>query len=200
MDAQFHSQNLQPAPGKTYIVLPPEEAPEPEAFFSAKFVVFCVIVIGIAALAGAVQAGLIPVQSYLAKLPGVNSSGLSFAPSSATPAPISPVAPAAAVSPAAVAAKAAPSPLIPATPPPPKSFPASTFVVSSISIGNPSFAIINGVSRLKGDLVETDTVKGWTVRQIVENAVVLQNGEALETIPLSAPELKPLDDTLKPLN
>jgi hypothetical protein len=195
MDAHIQTQNLQPAPGKTYVVLPPEPEPEPEALFSAKFVVFCIFVIGAGALAGGIQSGQIPVQRYL-HLPVSSGSTVSLAPSSATPAPAAHAAPAA----VAVPAKVAPAALIAATPAPPISFPAKTFVVSSISIGNPSIAIINGISRVKGDLVETDSVKGWTVRQIRENAVVLQNAATLETIPLSTPELNPLDDTLKPLN
>jgi hypothetical protein len=37
---------------------------------------------------------------------------------------------------------------------------------------------------------------GWTIREIEDSDVILQNGLTVTTIPLTDPELKPLDDTL----
>ena len=105
-------------------------------------------------------------------------------------------------------ASAAPSPVfhsapapsaVPAAPPVAPLNPGA-FVVTSISIGQPSFAIINGTSRVEGDPVEAPGVTGWKVRQIVDGAVVLQNGSTVASVPLSTPGIKPLDDALHPLN
>jgi hypothetical protein len=198
MDIHLDTRNLQPAPGKTYIVLPPEPDPEPEPFFSVRFILFCAVVFNLAVLGGSIQSGRIRVDRYLHLKEPPTSTTVSFAPSVAAASPVAPVAhasPSASGAPGSLAkpVNAALALIAP-------TFPPDTFVVSSISIGNPSFAIINGVSRFKDSLVETDTVKGWTVRTITENSVVLQNGRTLKTIPLSAPKLKPLDDTLQPLN
>lgn len=189
---------------RSYVVLPPEPDPEPKPFITVNFVAFTVAVITVAALAGLVQSGRIPLDRFTGGHKAV-----------AQIAPAAPAAPAAAASPAATAHPSA-SPAGPATapaqaataavvakpspPPLPTAFPPDTFVVSSISIGQPSFAIINGISRVKNELVETDKVKGWTVRQINGDSVVLQNDGVLETVPLNTPKFNALDDTLKPLN
>ena len=165
-----------PAPiaGKGYISLPPEIDDPPAPIFSVKFVIFAILVIGAAGVGGAVQSGKISLNQFFnASKPHVFVSA-GVAPS-AHPAP---------------AAAAAP---VPALKP-------DAFVVTSISIGQPSFAIINGTSRLQGDAVEAPGVTGWKVRQILDDSVVLQNGSTLATLPLSAPGMKPLDDQLHPLN
>ena len=74
------------------------------------------------------------------------------------------------------------------------------FVVTTISVGQPSIAIINGKTRGEGDPVEAPGVTGWRIKQIVDGAVWLQNGSTFASVPLATPTLKPLDDTLKPLN
>jgi len=76
-----------------------------------------------------------------------------------------------------------------------------TFKVTSISMGDPSIAIINGISHAVGDEVNAPGVSGWKVKQIGEDAVVLENGSTDMTVPLSMDDgLKPLDDGLHPLN
>jgi hypothetical protein len=197
MDTQIHPNNLQPAPGKTYIVLPPEADPVPEPIFSARFLVFAFIVISLAAIGGLVRSGRITVNQVL-HLPASSTATVSFAPSSAVPAPAAAAvhaAPASVVQPRPAAPVAAAVPIAA-----PKSFPPDTFVVTSIAIGSPSYAIINGFSYEIGQTVNSDTAKGWFIRQITGNSVVLQNGDSVETVPLSTPKLKPLDDTLQPLN
>jgi hypothetical protein len=198
MDTRIQTHNLQPAPGKTYIVLPPEPDPEPEPFFSARYLVFAFIVISLAAIGGSIQSGRITLNQVL-HLPPSAQVTVSFAPSTAAPAP---VASAVHAAPGTVAkVRPAAAPVGAATPiPAPKSFPPDTFVVTSIAYGNPSYAIINGFSYENGQEVKNDSVKGWIIRQITENSVILQNGDSLETVPLSTPKLKPLDDTLQPLN
>lgn len=171
-----------PAPNaaKGYISLPPEIDDDPEPLFSVKFVIFAVLVIGAAAIGGAVQSGKISLNQYFntPKAAMFVSAG---------------VTPAAHAGPGA-GAKTAPTP-VPAPPLKP-----DAFVVTSISIGQPSFAIINGTSRLQGDPVDAPGVTGWKVRQILDDSVILQNGSTLATLPLSAPGIKPLDDQLHPLN
>jgi hypothetical protein len=93
-----------------------------------------------------------------------------------------------------VAVKPAPAPAPVPTPKP------DAFVVTSISLGQPSFAIINGVSHVEGDSLEAPGVSGWKVHQIVDGAVILQNGATTATIPETTPGLKPLNDDLHPLN
>jgi hypothetical protein len=136
-----------------------------------KFVIFAILVISMATFAGLLKSGRISLNRYFS-----TSTAAVQAPAHAT---------------AAIHA---------ATPPPVPAPAAGTFVVTSISIGQPSFAIINGTSRVAGDPVEAPGATGWTVKQIVDGAVILQNGSTLTTIPLSTPGIKPLDDDLHPLN
>jgi len=74
------------------------------------------------------------------------------------------------------------------------------FVVTSISLGRPSIAIINGISHMEGDPLKAPGVTGWKVKRIVDGGIWLQNGAAVASIPLTLPGLKPLDDQLHPLN
>jgi hypothetical protein len=68
-------------------------------------------------------------------------------------------------------------------------------------MGDPSIAIINGISHAVGDEVDAPGVSGWKVKRIGEDAVVLENGSTEKTVPLSVDDgLKPLDDGLHPLN
>jgi hypothetical protein len=76
----------------------------------------------------------------------------------------------------------------------------SALVVTSISLGQPSFAIINGVSRTVGDSVDAPGVTGWKIKAITEGTVLLQNGTSVASLTLSDPGLKPLNDDLHPLN
>jgi hypothetical protein len=167
---------VKPAPnaGKSYISLPPEIDEVPDRIFSVKFVIFAILVIGAAAVGGSVQSGKISLNRFF------------NLPKSAALAPAALVLP----------AHAAPAPSampVPALKP-------DAFVVTSISLGQPSIAIINGTSRVEGDPVEAPGLTGWKVRQIEDGAVVLQNGSTLATLPLSTPGIKPLDDELHPLN
>jgi hypothetical protein len=173
MSFQTPSADLPTPPVKTYISLPPErEAAAP--VFSAGFVIFAIFVIGGAGLGGAVQSGRISLNRFFNAPKAVVRQ-----------APVQ-----------TVARHAAPAPSAAPVPP----LKPGTFVVSSISIGAPSFAIINGISRVEGDPVEAPGVTGWKVRLIVDGAVVLQNGSTLTSLPLSTPGIQPLDDQLKPLN
>jgi len=90
------------------------------------------------------------------------------------------------------------APSAPSAPVPPLK--TESYVVTSISIGQPSIAIINGKSRAEGDPLDETEAKGWIIKRITEDAVLVQNGSATATLPLSSPDLKPLDDTLHPLN
>ena len=76
------------------------------------------------------------------------------------------------------------------------------FVVTAISLGQPSYAIINGKSRVEGDDVEAPGVTGWKVNRIMDGVVWLQNGKAFTPLPLTVqmPGIKPLNDQLHPLN
>lgn len=162
---------------KSYISLPPETSRRDEPFFPAKFVIFAVLVIGAAATAGSLQSGRISLNRFF----NVPASA------PAAPHPAFHTAPATATAPASTAAP------VPTLKP-------DTFVVTSISIGQPSIAIINGTSHIQGDPLQAPGVTGWKVGQIVDGAVILENGATVATIPLSAPAIKPLDDTLHPLN
>jgi len=143
-----------------------------------------------------VQSGRITLSQF-PRLPGSGTTTVSFAPSAAAPAPPTVHAgPAVAVPVRPATAQVAAATSVPV----PKSFPPDTFVVTSISLGNPSYAIINGFSYETDEEVNSNTAKGWFIRQITENSVILQNGDSIETVPLSTPKLQPLNDTLQPLN
>lgn len=75
-----------------------------------------------------------------------------------------------------------------------------TFVVTSISLGHPSYAIINGISRTEGAPVEAKGVTGWKVSRITDGGILLMNGSAVYPIRLSLPDIRPLNDSLRPLN
>lgn len=149
------------------------EPDEPAAGLSPVFILFAVFLVGAAAVAGSVKSGKLNLNRFF----NVPQSG-----AQANPAPIA-------------APRAAAKPAAPAPPLKP-----DTFVVTSISIGQPSFAIINGTSRVEGDPVEAPGATGWKVKRITDGEVLLQNGSTITTIPLSAPGIKPLDDQLHPLN
>jgi hypothetical protein len=156
---------------------------EPEAFLSARFVVFTVFVMSAAVFGGLLQSGKLSTHRTVAVakpaiVPGVPQ-----------------VAAAKPTIPTAAAHHVALPP--PASAPPPKP---DAFVVTTISLGQPSIAIINGVSHAEGDILNAPGAKGWRVRKIMDGAVILQNGTTLATIPGSFPSLKPLDDQLHPLN
>ena len=175
MSFQTPSTNLPPPPAKTYVSLPPESDPAAPVF-TAGFVIFAILVIAAAAVGGAIQSGRLPLSRF-------------FNTPKAT-------VQAAAQTIVAHVAHAAPTPAAAPVPP----LKPDTFVITSISVGQPSFAIINGVSRVEGDAVEAPGVTGWKVRLIVDGAVVLQNGSTLTSLPLTTPGIKPLDDQLHPLN
>jgi hypothetical protein len=145
----------------------------PKRIFTVKFVIFAILVIGAAAVGGLVQSGKISLKQYLSPKPVVAQA-----------------APAQALSPHAAATKAPPVP--PLKP--------DTFVVTSVSVGQPSFAIINGISHAEGDPLTAPGVTGWKVHRILDDSVLLQNGKTFASVPLSTPGMKPLDDTLHPLN
>jgi len=165
MEITSPPQPPKPAPG-SYISLPPEVAPETKTF-SPGFIVFAILLIVAAAVAGCLQSGKLSLNQYFN-----------------VPKPV-------------VVAQAAPHPAAPIAVPPPK---AGAFLITSISLGASSFAIINGKSRVQGDPVEAPGVTGWKVNQIVEGGVRLQNGATIVLVPVSEPGLKPLDDQLHPLN
>jgi hypothetical protein len=77
---------------------------------------------------------------------------------------------------------------------------AGAFVVTSISLGQPSIAIINGTSHAEGDPIEAPGVTGWKVMRIGDGTVWVQNGSTVAALPLTLPGIKPLDDELHPLN
>jgi hypothetical protein len=170
MDVRTEPHNLSNAPNKGYISLPPEvDLPDPEAFLSAKFVIFAIIVISAAAVGGSVQSGRISLNRFFPAKAAVQAPA-------ASAVPAAPGAPAAHAAPAAVAVPVA-------------ALNPDAVVVTSIS-----------TSRVVGDAVEAPGVTGWKVKQIVDGAVLLQNGATVTSVPLSTPGIKPLDDTLHSLN
>ncbi len=198
---------------KTYISLPPEQDYAPAGFFPAKFVIIAILAAGALTLAGLIQTGKISLNrsSSASKAPAQTPSVLSWVTNSLSAAKAASAANSARVAddaPAAgrlASAKAAPirkmepvAKAAPAAPVPPLN--PKAFTVTSISIGQPSIAIINGVSRVAGDPVEAPGVTGWKVRQILDDAVILQNGATQATLPLSTPGINPLNDQLHPLN
>ena len=145
------------APVKPASIAPTE--PETKSGNPVLFIIFAVLLIGGAVVAGLVESGKLSLNKFF------------NAPKSA-----------------AIAAPPVPAPK------------AGTFVVTSISMGQSSFAIINGKSRVEGDPVEAPGVLGWKVSRITDDAVWLKNGSTLTALPLTMPGMKPLDDTLHPLN
>jgi hypothetical protein len=168
METQTPVNGPAPSAFPRYVSLPPERDPEPASWLSAKFIIFAILVIGAAAVAGSLKSGKLTLPGYF----HANKATAQARPSAAPAASAAPVAP---LKPGA-------------------------FVVTSISLGQPSFAIINGQSRIEGDPVEAPGVTGWKVKRIVDGAVWLQNGTTLAPLPLSMPGIKPLDDELHPLN
>jgi hypothetical protein len=173
MDTQTTPE--QPAQ-KSYVVLPPEIAVEPAPFFSAKFILFTVVMMTAAVALG--SHGKIPFNPF-SKTAAPNAQAQASGPMAAI---------------AALTGKPAPS-----APPVPPLNPAS-FIVTSISLGQPSFAIINGTSCTVGDAVAAPGVTGWKVESIMDGTVVLQNGASFANLQLTTPGIKPLDDDLHPLN
>jgi hypothetical protein len=158
---------------KNYVVLPPEIV-EPAPFFSAKFMLFTVVVMTVAVALG-LHGGI----SFI-------HFGKSGAPTAQAPGAMAAIA--------ALVSKPAPA----APPVPPLN--TAALAVTSISMGEPSFAIINGVSRTVGDSVDAPGAPGWKIKAITEGTVLLQNGTSVATLQLSDPGLKPLNDDLHPLN
>jgi hypothetical protein len=186
---------------KGYVVLPPEVV-EPVTFLSAKLVAFAVVVFAAATVAGLVRSGRLEISGFGVKPAAVVSAGAPVSADATTPVAANPVAAQKPVmvtqKPVSFVANAAVQPVKPVAPSP--TLPAGTFTVSSISVGNPSFAIINGTAKVAGDAVEANGVTGWSVRQITESTVVLQNGSGVAELPLTSPGLNPLNDKLNPLN
>jgi len=186
---------------KGYVVLPPEVEAAPDKVFSGKFVVFTIFVIGLAIVGGLAKSGKPALIQYVTLSHYFNvakaaamapASGAAAAPASQdAAAPAAPVAQKVSAAPAENAAGPAPS-VVTLDP--------NTFVVTSISIGQPSFAIINGTAKVVGDAVEASGVTGWKVSQIEDGTVWLQNGASLAALHLSTPGIKALDDNLRPLN
>lgn len=149
---------------------PPDESLlEPASGLSAGFIIFAVLLIGAAAVAGSLKSGKLNLNKFFNVPPTAVAQGVRSA--IAIPVAI-PVA----------------------------ALKQDTFVVSSISLGQTGFAIINGQSRVEGDPVDAPGVTGWKVKRIGDGMVWLQNGSTLTSIPLSTPGIKPLDDQLHPLN
>jgi hypothetical protein len=162
----------QPQTFQSYVTLPPD-IPVPEPIFSIRYVLFVICVMTVAVVLG-----------LHGKIPFINS-GPDHKPG--TPEFVS----------ATMAAfHAAPSQAATPIPPPPP----GTFIVTSLSAGPSGFAIINGHSYGVGDAVADPGASGWTIREIEDGDVILQNGATVTAIPLTDPGLKPLDDTLHPLN
>jgi len=103
----------------------------------------------------------------------------------------------------AAQAAATPSPAahaVPAAAPPAPTPKPGTFVLSSISLGHPSYAIINGVARTEGAPVTAPGVTGWKLSRIMEGGILLMSGTTVFPIRLTVPDIRPLDDNLHPLN
>ena len=156
------------------------EPAEPSSWLSPGFIIFALLLIGAAAFIGSVKSGKLNLNKFF----NVPAPAALARPSAAPSSPTTRSAPAA----SSVRAPAI-APLKP-----------GAFVVTSISLGQSSFAIINGKSRLEGDPIEAPGVTGWKVKRIVDGAVWVQNGSVVTPLPLSTPGIKPLDDQLRPLN
>ena len=161
----------QPPAQKGYIVLPPEIIEPAPPVLSAKFMLFTVVVMT-AAVALGLHVRLPFIHFGKTAMPVAQAQGPAAGPVAAT-----------------AATAAAIPPLNPAA-----------FVVTSISLGQPSFAIINSASYTVGDSVAAPGVTGWKVKTIMDGTVLLQNGAAFTTLQLTTPGIKPLDDDLHPLN
>jgi len=160
----------EPAPNAAAVSYSAQMDPEPASGVSAGFIIFAVVLIGAAGIAGSVNSGKLNLNKYLSL--------------SKPPAQVA--------APAAVPVAAPAAPVAPLKP--------DAFVVTSISLGQPSIAIINGTSRIEGDPIEAPGVTGWKVKRIVDGAVWLQNGATVASLPLTLPGIKALDDNLHPLN
>jgi hypothetical protein len=192
MDAQ-NPANPPPAAAP---VCPPYSDPveiRPEPFLSMRFVIFAVLVIALAIAAALLKTGKGSLNDFFSAPKPVPQSTPAAPQPKAKPAMTVVQAKSPAI-PAAIHSVAVASPK-PAEPPKP-----GTFVVTSISLSQPSFAIINGKARFVGDNVEVPGATGWKVSQIADGFVYLQNGTTFTTLPLNTPSIKPLDDQLKPLN
>ena len=163
---------------------------EPAFGLSWMFILFAVLVIGAAAVAGSVRSGKLNLNQYFSvPKPAAQAHPVQAAQVARPGEP-------AHTAQASTASKAIRGALVI----PPAPLKPNTFVVTSISLGEPSFAIINGRSLIVGDPVAAPGVTGWKVSRIVDGAVLLQNGSTFTSLPLSLPGIKPLDDQLHPLN
>jgi len=142
---------------------------EPSAGRSFAFIVFAVLLIGVAAVAGMLQSGKLNLNQYF-NVPKAGATAIA----------------------AVVTHVASAAPVAPLKP--------NAFVVTSISLGQPSYAIINGQSRTEGDALTAPGVTGWKVRQIADGVVSVQNGSTVTALGISTPGIKPLNDELHPLN
>jgi hypothetical protein len=206
MDADNPVKEPAPKAAPGYQAFPTEaDLEEPARCFSPGFIVFAVVVIGVAAMAGSIKSGKInlnwffnvpKVASQAAGAPVLgNTRGTAATPgmTAAASAPTAAASGTAHSAPGAPGVHGTPTGAVPPLKP-------GAFIVTSISLSPPAFAIINGRSRIVGDTVEAPGVIGWKVARVMDGAVILQNGGSFATLPLTAPGLKPLDDELKPLN
>ena len=209
MDADNPVKEPAPKAAPSYQAFSTEaDLEEPARCFSPGFIVFAVVVIGVAAIAGSIKSGKINLNWFF-NVPKVASQaagahvfantrgtaatpGMTAAASGMTATASAPTA-AAHAAPGAPGVHGTPTGAVPPLKP-------GAFIVTSISLSPPAFAIINGRSRIVGDPVEAPGVIGWKVARVMDGAVILQNGGSFATLPLTAPGLKPLDDELKPLN
>ena len=139
---------------------------------SPRFLIFAIVAVVAAAIAGLIQSGKLP-----------------FLPHAASTSPT-----------AAGAAQSHPSLLHPTAAvavPLPKP---GAFTVTTISLVPPRFAIINGKSRVEGDSIDAPGVTGWKIAHIVDGAVLIQNGSTSAWLPETLPGIKPLNDQLHALN
>ena len=193
MDAQTQTQNAAADQKRGYVSLPPEQWSGPEPIFTVRFIAFTFFAFLFAVAGGLAASGRLSLL-HLTLIPPA-------APHIAAQAVIPQSAPASAANPARHWTAPAIIKAIMAAPPAPAPvLQPGTFTVTSIALGQPSIAIINGTSHVEGDPLEAPGVTGWKIRQILEEAVIVQNGSTLASLPLSTPGLKPLDDQLHPLN
>lgn len=174
-----------PAQFRSY---PRDEYVEPPT--SPKFLILAIIAVVATILAAVIQSA-------------INRHNQPATPAAHAAARVHPVAPAHAATSASPAHSVTPAGLI--TPvrliaaipvPTPKP---GVFTVTTISLAEPRFAIVNGVSRFEGDFLEAHGVTNWKLTRIADGAILIQNGPTSTWLPLSAPRIRPLNDKLNPL-
>lgn len=203
MDTQV--RHVPKVPAETSAQIPPPLEPAARPRSSRGFAFLTVVVLLISATLGALRSGRITLDRFMSapKTAALVKEMIQTAPNNfpiapATAAKAMPASAAARVVPQAAAPRAVAQAKAPEAPA--ETIPQGAAVVTSIGLAEPRFAIINGVARSVGDDVPLPGATGWRVARIADGAVTLQKGRSYAVVEVTTPGVKPLDDSLKPLN